>query len=441
MPTPITFHIYQGGQLVRSETLAQDVIKIGKLDSSHLKIEDDGVSRMHSVIEIAASGEVFIIDLGSATGTIVNGQRVSKTRVETGDQLQFGNTVVVVEINQAEEYDEPEAPAEPEPQYQAQPSRKATLVAGAGQPLANPFGAPQPADQTQRGLAAPGFGAAAGGALEAALSVRAQLQSARRAVVGGQQPCSTTSHAHAEPQYAQPQDAQTDYGEGYDHDIDDEAQGDNVVYQLIPQTPPVNPADIDSGESAVEVVILWGELSILHVEHLSPPRAFYVGEATDAKGKPATDFLIGRETLGTERLPIVVDSGSSVAVIIPQGASGDITLGNQVISIEDLAAQGQLQASGRTARRLSVSVATRCDGSRAVPRLHVRREADAGRARSRRGRRPARRLEELRLDARVHAVPHRTAPAVLLLASAIFVAVARLAERRLSSREVLDRTA
>ena len=75
MPTPITFHIYQGGQLVRSETLAQDVIKIGKLDSSHLKIEDDGVSRMHSVIERSPTGEVFIIDLGSATGTIVNGQR------------------------------------------------------------------------------------------------------------------------------------------------------------------------------------------------------------------------------------------------------------------------------------------------------------------------------------------------------------------------------
>ena len=89
MPTPITFHIYQGGQLVRSETLAQDVVKIGKLDSSHLKIEDDGVSRMHSVIEVSASGEVFIIDLGSATGTIVNGQRVSKTRIETGDQLQI----------------------------------------------------------------------------------------------------------------------------------------------------------------------------------------------------------------------------------------------------------------------------------------------------------------------------------------------------------------
>ena len=41
--------------------------------------------------------------------------------------------------------------------------------------------------------------------------------------------------------------------------------------------------------------LMWGELSILHVDHMSPPRSFYVGEATDAKGKSATDFLIGSD--------------------------------------------------------------------------------------------------------------------------------------------------
>ena len=72
MPTPITFHIFdRSGQHLRSETLTQDVIKIGKLDSSHLKLDDDGVSRMHSVVEVSASGEVFVIDLGSATAAPV----------------------------------------------------------------------------------------------------------------------------------------------------------------------------------------------------------------------------------------------------------------------------------------------------------------------------------------------------------------------------------
>ena len=325
MPTPITFHIYQGGQLVRSETLAQDVIKIGKLDSSHLKLEDDGVSRMHSVIEVSPGGEVFIIDLGSASGTIVNGQRISKVQLQTGDQLQFGNTVVAVEVGEAGEQDDADdqraydAQQDYQQQYAApqQPAaaapRKATLVGG--QMGANPFGAPAAA-------APAGFAAA------------------------------EPAYAAAEPQYAAPQyGGHEDYHQEHgQHGSDEELEGmDNVVYQLIPQTPPVNPADVDSGESAVEVVILWGELSILHVEHMSPPRSFFVGEATDAKGKPATDFLIGSESLGTDRLPVVVESGSTCAVVIPPGAVGDVSIGNQVISLDDLAAQGQLQPSSALA--------------------------------------------------------------------------------------------
>ena len=48
---PLTFRIYKGDQLIRTETLTRDiskdpVIKIGKLSSSHLRLEDDeSVSR------------------------------------------------------------------------------------------------------------------------------------------------------------------------------------------------------------------------------------------------------------------------------------------------------------------------------------------------------------------------------------------------------------
>ena len=48
---PIRFEIYKGDQPVREEILAQDVIKIGKLASSHLRLDDETVSRMHAVIE------------------------------------------------------------------------------------------------------------------------------------------------------------------------------------------------------------------------------------------------------------------------------------------------------------------------------------------------------------------------------------------------------
>jgi TonB family protein len=343
VPTPITFHIFdRSGQHLRSETLTQDVIKIGKLDSSHLKLDDDGVSRMHSVVEVSATGEVFVIDLGSATGTIVNGQRVSKVQVQPGDQLQFGSLTVQLDFgDEGQQAEEQSAQyAQPGPQY--------------GQP-APQYGEPS----TVLGYPPPGAAPqqAAGRPIQSRTATMLQGQGQNPFAApaaptanpfGGQQGYAQ-QQAYQQPQYAQPQAQHYDpHGYGHEEHVDEEG-GDNVVYQLIPQTPPVNPADVDSGESAVEVVILWGELSILHVEHLSPPRSYYVGEATDSKGKPATDFLIGRESIGADRLPVVVEAGATVAVVIPNGATGDITVGNDVISFDDLAAQGQLQAASELA--------------------------------------------------------------------------------------------
>ncbi|MBN8614262.1 MAG: FHA domain-containing protein, partial [Deltaproteobacteria bacterium] len=103
----MTFRIYDGENLVRTETLAQDIIKVGKLPSSHLRIEDENVSRMHAVIEVTSPDEVYIIDLGSAAGTIVNGKKVNKGKLQNGDEIVLGGTRIVVELAAAEAEDEP----------------------------------------------------------------------------------------------------------------------------------------------------------------------------------------------------------------------------------------------------------------------------------------------------------------------------------------------
>ncbi len=97
---PLQFEIYKGGELVRTETLTQDVIKVGKLSSSHLRIEDENVSRMHAVIEITSPTEISIIDLGSSKGTIVNGQKVNKGRLKSGDEILLGNTRLVLTVGE-----------------------------------------------------------------------------------------------------------------------------------------------------------------------------------------------------------------------------------------------------------------------------------------------------------------------------------------------------
>jgi hypothetical protein len=96
----LTFKVYQGDELVTTETFDRDIIKIGRLSSAHLRLDDEKVSRIHAVVEISTGGDVHIIDMGSAEGTFVNGEKTNKATLKSGDELRLGNTRIVF---QAEE--------------------------------------------------------------------------------------------------------------------------------------------------------------------------------------------------------------------------------------------------------------------------------------------------------------------------------------------------
>ncbi|MEE9384728.1 MAG: AgmX/PglI C-terminal domain-containing protein [Nannocystaceae bacterium] len=94
----LTLNIYRDEEFVETKTLSQEIIKIGKLKSSHICLEDDTVARMHAVIEISG-GDVRVIDLGSASGTSLNGQQIDKNApLGTGDTLSFGPYRIQVEV-------------------------------------------------------------------------------------------------------------------------------------------------------------------------------------------------------------------------------------------------------------------------------------------------------------------------------------------------------
>src|SRR5262249_10569751 len=107
----LTFALYQGDTLVRRETIAQDIVKVGKDPRSHLRVDDEQASRMHAVIEVAGPGDITLIDLGNEPGTLVNGQRVNKCKVRAGDQVQIGSTMIVLESAEAAGADAPAAAA------------------------------------------------------------------------------------------------------------------------------------------------------------------------------------------------------------------------------------------------------------------------------------------------------------------------------------------
>ncbi len=95
---PLKFQIFRGDELLKEEILAEAVIKVGKLASSHLRIDDESVSRMHAVIEVNGPDDVQLIDLGSTRGTLVNGQRITKIRLTSRDEIVFGEVRVVVTL-------------------------------------------------------------------------------------------------------------------------------------------------------------------------------------------------------------------------------------------------------------------------------------------------------------------------------------------------------
>ncbi|MFL5304126.1 MAG: AgmX/PglI C-terminal domain-containing protein [Polyangia bacterium] len=188
---PIKFEIYKGDQLVREEVLAQSPIKIGKLASSDLRLDDETVSRMHGVIEATGPGDVHVVDLGSTRGTTVNGERVTKARLQSGDEVMFGDCRVIVTFGDALS-----AQATPAPQSWG----GARPAAGGFAPPAPMAYAPPPQQQyapppqqqyappAQQSYAAPSFSGAPGAGAEVEVhdGTRAmEVQTIFRGVVTG----------------------------------------------------------------------------------------------------------------------------------------------------------------------------------------------------------------------------------------------------------------
>ncbi len=116
---PLTFRLYKGDSFLREEKLTLPVIKVGKVPSSHLRLDDESVSRMHAVIEVTGPSDVSIIDLGSTRGTFVNGQKVNKAKLQTGDAVLIGDIRIEVSVGGADEDEEIPTRVQPQPQEQA----------------------------------------------------------------------------------------------------------------------------------------------------------------------------------------------------------------------------------------------------------------------------------------------------------------------------------
>jgi serine/threonine-protein kinase len=75
-----------------------DTFLIGRTNDAHLCLPDDRFfSRNHCLLEINPP-HCLLRDLGSTNGTYVNQRRVSEAYLRNGDQIQAGETVLLVEV-------------------------------------------------------------------------------------------------------------------------------------------------------------------------------------------------------------------------------------------------------------------------------------------------------------------------------------------------------
>ena len=342
----VTFATYQGGQLVSRDSVTHDIVKVGRDPKSHLRVDDPAASRMHAVIEVASPSEITLIDLGNDPGTYVNGERINKCRLRVGDRIDIGSTQLIlenVEADGAGRFDARQAlgaavaRATDHGGYAEQ--APAAAFAGAGAGVASYQAAPaayNPHGTMVGGVQAP----------QAPQTARAQGPASH--AMGHNSVGHNSSHSRG---------GYGGQGSG-GHGSGGHVGGGNYTYAMVKSGPDVTPDEVELAHvQAAEVMILWGT-NVLHVAHLSPPRNFYVGEEQSKAFSP--DFFIPAEKLGAARVPVVLGDQSTIAVVIPQQATGEIeTADGQRLSLDQVRRQAQPCAELPGAHQLPLTVGTK----------------------------------------------------------------------------------
>lgn len=72
------------------------VQNLGRDSSSDIQLLDHEASRTHAEIHLdSSSGICELVDLGSSNGTLVNGERIERRRLRSGDRIEIGGTLLI----------------------------------------------------------------------------------------------------------------------------------------------------------------------------------------------------------------------------------------------------------------------------------------------------------------------------------------------------------
>jgi pSer/pThr/pTyr-binding forkhead associated (FHA) protein len=78
---------------------AGEVKTVGRTARADFMVDAALVSRLHCKLLVSKDGELTVQDLGSTNGTLVNGERVERCPLKTGDTLTVGRLEFTVQAS------------------------------------------------------------------------------------------------------------------------------------------------------------------------------------------------------------------------------------------------------------------------------------------------------------------------------------------------------
>ncbi|MFL5319866.1 MAG: adventurous gliding motility protein GltG [Myxococcaceae bacterium] len=306
MAVPLTLKVFKGDQLIAAKDYDRDIIKIGRLSSAHLCLDDEKVSRIHSVIEVAADGTLSIIDMGSVEGTWVNGKRVNKGALSFGDEIKVGATTIKVESAAAQATENIAAAVS-----QTDATEKNAIlppVDGVTDPGATVVAAQQ---MQQTVVVAPPPTAPAAASVQAAAMP-------------------PPAHSAIEPSFASTQ--RNDAAPRADHE----------PTMAIPIPAKRAGAKKGAGPAGLAIRIRWGADQILaeHMIHPGKPATFTVGSAA------GVNFEMGEKLLPSPSFVAAKTDGSAFSVRFTGKMKGELHRRGEIIDLKQAIESGKASHEG-----------------------------------------------------------------------------------------------
>jgi pSer/pThr/pTyr-binding forkhead associated (FHA) protein len=91
------------GEIVKEYVLDKDTVTIGRKHENDIQLNDLTVSGRHAIIH-NANASVYVEDLGSTNGTLVNGNHVNKAELQPGNVIQIGHHLFTYLNDEREKY-------------------------------------------------------------------------------------------------------------------------------------------------------------------------------------------------------------------------------------------------------------------------------------------------------------------------------------------------